>query len=413
VTYQPKGGTQSITPDTPCSAPPTIEVCQQLNEGDRVQAKPEAGYGPIASIVLPDDTRIADMYAYPTGADLTVTTYQASRWTQRRQELRFAQIAGYVRYDIPDNIGQPYEEVSYTVDITGGVALELTLGGSYSVDVPHYDANHPPIGAPSGKPILAEVAVRAGSAEVRVPAGNIIVRPGQKVQIDIDKVASEALPARWQLIRSGAFPCDKVQNNRCGAWERTSVQTDPTVPIPEGNRSAVFTVYQTCRPEWPLFCTEDQTMKAAQFYREGNQQKSFGIGVHQNLDLDISEYPSLRLTMWARVIKQTIPGAGIANIECPVTIVLSYKRESPSDNPEFRTICVYQRDESDEAAQPSGQLDGPYVYQAVPPSNWYRITYDLRAELLPDARYLDDINIYANGHDYISEVAEVSLIATQ
>jgi hypothetical protein len=413
VSYQPRGAPQSITPETPCALPPNTDVCQELSEGDRVQAKPEAGFGPVASIVLPDATRIADMYAYPTGADLTVTTYQVSRWTQRRQEVRFAQTAGYVRYDIPDKVGQPYAEVTYEVVITGGVTLTLVPGGSYSVDVPHYDAKHPPSFAPSGKPILAEVAVRAGSAEVQGPQGAVVARPGQKVVVDIEKVVGEALPARWQLIRGGTFPCDKVQNNRCGAWERMSIQTDPTVPITVGNQSAVFTVYQTCRPEVPLFCTEDQTMKAAQFYREGNQQKSFAIGMHQDLDLDISEYRSLRLSLWARVIKQTIPAAGIANIECPVTIVLSYKRESPTENADSRTICVYQRDESDQSAQPQGQLNGPYIYQAVPPSNWYRISYDLRAELLPNARYLQDINIYANGHDYISEVAEVSLIASQ
>src|SRR5689334_22284863 len=47
VTYQAKGSTKKITPDAQCQDNPAgvTDVCQALNEGDQLQAVPDAGYG--------------------------------------------------------------------------------------------------------------------------------------------------------------------------------------------------------------------------------------------------------------------------------------------------------------------------------------------------------------------------------
>jgi hypothetical protein len=406
VNYQAKGQADLTTPNKPCGT----SFCQPVSEGDRVQARPEAGYGPVASIVLADNTRVADMYAYPTGADLTLEQYRVSRWTGERQEIQFRQTAGYVRYDIPDKLGMPYDQVSYQVAITSGVAIDLSPGGSYSIDVPHYDERHPP----DGPPLIAEVAVRAGSAEVRAPGGSVTARPGEKVRVDAAGAAGAPMRAEWQLIRAGDFSCETVQNDHCGPWQRISHIFDPTVTPDE--QKAAFTVYRGCRPETPAFCTEDQTTNIAQFFREGDHSKSYGVGISQTLDLDISEYRSLKFSMTTRVIKQSIQNAGIANIECPVTVELWYKQDSPSDAEQKRSICVYKDDSDDTSvtSQLSEQLPGGWVYQGVRQNLWHKIEFNLRDDdLLPDARYLQLIRIYANGHDYISEVTDISLVATQ
>jgi len=409
VTYQPKGSAQTITPQTPCRAAPLTEVCQLLGEDERVQAVPEAGYGPVASIILPDGTRIADMYAHPTGADLTLESYQMSRWTKQRLALEFRQTAGYMRYDIPDKSGQPYAEVTYKVVIADGVSAMLSPGGSYSVDVPHYNKEHPQALAPSGRPVLAEVAVRTGSVELQGPSGSVIVHPGEKVQVDVDKGVSEALPARWELIHNGGLSQCKsdADLDGCGEWQLYREKFDQTLTKVEENGK--FKVYRGCRPETPVFCTEDETTNIGQFHREGEQQKSYVRGIAQTLDLDISEYRELRFSMWARVIRQTVPRAGIANIECPVTIKFVFKQSSPSDDPEQRYICFYQ-DDTQQQIPPQGE----FSYQATTGSSWYLLRYDLRdSGLLPKARYLQRIVIYANGHDYISEIADISLSAAQ
>jgi hypothetical protein len=410
VNFQAKGSVRLDTPNALCNtAPKPSDTCKDLGEGDRVLAKPQAGYGPVASIVLPDGTRIVDMYAYPTGADLTLTRFQVSRWAKRSQELRFHQAAGYVRYDIPDKPSQPYASVSYTVEITDGVVLGLSPGGSYSVDVPRYDAIHPPAITPSGKQVIAEIAVRTGSVEVQGPQGSVIVRPDQKVQIDTAKIAGEIQQARWDLIRDGELAL--VAKSDKEAWYPYAHIFDPTVSDAEKNGK--INVYQGCRPENPVFCTEEQATFIGQFAREGNQPKSYGVGLEQDLDIDISEYRSLRFSMWARVIQQSVAGAGIANIECPITVRFDYKQSSPTDKTENRYICVYQ-DKNNQPTALSGNLSGQFIYRGVPPSMWYHLSYELRdKDLLLAARYLQGISIYANGHDYISEIADISVIASQ
>jgi hypothetical protein len=414
VTYQAKGSAKQDTPVTPCGDNPTgaADACQQLGEGDSVHAQPEAGYGPVASITLPDKTRIADMYAYPTGADLTLTKYQASRWSHQRQEVEFRQTAGYVRYDIPAKDNQPYDDVSYSVVITKGVSIALEPGGSYSISVPHAGQGQPPALAASGLPLMAEVAVRAGSAEIQTHAGTVAAQPNKKVQVDANKTASQPIEARWELIRDPTFEQHKtgIYSDGFDAWNAYREKFDQAVTKNEMN--GLFSVYLGCRPLTPVLCNADQSTYIGQFHREGDQTKSFIVGVSQTLDLDISEYRSLRFSMSARVIQQKVPQAGIANIECPITIQFTFQKESLRSPEERRYICVYQTDTN----KPIATADnlGEWIYRGVPQNQWYQLTYELRdPPLLPSARYLKEIRIYANGHDYISEVTDVSLIASQ
>lgn len=409
VNFQDRTSTKTFTPSKPCGAPPMTEVCQALKEGDLIQAKREAGYGPVASVVLPNRTQI-DMWAHPTGAELTLTKYAVSRWTRRREEVELTQTAGYARYDLPAGDSRPYDELVYTVSITGGVSITLAPGGSYSVDVPHYDRDHPPAKTPTGEPMLAEIATRTGRAEVRTPAGTVVVEPGKKVQIDTASVTSEPIAAVWEIFRDADFAAYAKGDDF--AWHTYSHVFDTTVT--EAEKNGKIEIYRGCRPETPSFCGEEQkTANIAQFSREGNQPKSFGIGILQNVDVDISEYRALRFSMWARVIRQSVPNAGIANIECPVTVELWFRQESPSDEQQTRSLCVYQIDPRQPTSLSSNAASG-FKYQGVPPNAWYHLSFDLRdKDLLPEARYLQRIRIYANGHDYISEITSVSLVASQ
>src|SRR5215217_5285977 len=145
VTYQARNNPKKITPDTQCADNPAgiIDVCQTLSEGDHVQAVPDAGYGQVASIKLPDQTQV-DMWAHPTGADLTLQRYAVSRWSKQRQIVEFKQSAGYARYDIPAKDRSLYADVRYSVIIskTNLVNLGLAPGGSYSINVPHAEDGH-------------------------------------------------------------------------------------------------------------------------------------------------------------------------------------------------------------------------------------------------------------------------------
>jgi hypothetical protein len=54
------------------------------------------------------------------------------------------------------------------------------------------------------------------------------------------------------------------------------------------------------------------------------------------------------------------------------------------------------------------------LYYQVPKATWKSFKFNLRdPQWLPDYRYLQAIQIYANGHDYNSLVADVSLVGEQ
>jgi hypothetical protein len=147
----------------------------------------------------------------------------------------------------------------------------------------------------------------------------------------------------------------------------------------------------------------------------GGQTNGFVTSIRQALGvqgtgIDVSEFRSLIFSLWARVDYQSLPAAGDRGTECPIMIRIIARRSSPSDPDEERVVCIYTA-ASDDALRV--RADGVF-YQRVEPSTWSRFQVDLRGEnWLPDYRYLRSVEIYANGHDYDSRVAEVSLIGTQ
>ena len=413
VTYQARDSAKKVTPDVPCADNPAgiIDVCVPLNEGDHVQAVPDAGYGQVASIKLPDQTQV-DMWAHPTGADLTLQKYAVSRWSTRRQIVEFKQSAGYARYDIPSKDLSQYDDVLYSVIIskTNAVHLSLAPGGSYSINVPHAEDDRLVTRTDLGAPLLAEVAVRAGSVDVRTAGGVVTAHPGEKIQVDTTGIASVAMPARWELIRNGKLVdwADAAPSDTSGAWTVGTIPTDNTAT--EQEQVGTFSIKHRCGPITTNKCTT--VTNVGQFSRQGGQSKSFAIKIAQPLDVDVSEYPSLQLHAWVRVAEQSIAKAGEQGTECPMTIRLTYKQKLPSDNEQNRYFCIYVDETA--ADLPKDQKGSEFIYTPVHQNQWYNLKYELRNyESLKDSYYLQSVTIYANGHDYLSEITDISLLARQ
>jgi hypothetical protein len=370
-----------------------------MEEGYRVRTMPQAGFGPVASVVLPDQTQI-DLWAHPIGTDLTLETYQVSRWNTRRQDVVFRQDGGYARYDIKE--GQPYAQVNYTVELSQGVRVELAPGGSYSIDVPRAED-----GARSDEqgPILLEVAVRSGSAEVFGPHQRATLGPRQLVHVDRLGVLSAPQAARWELIRDGNFSAHSSDDyiNGSDTW---SVTSSPR--LPDKQRNGYFSVINGCRPSTPDSCPapDDQTT-IGQFRREGNQSDQFIVGITQTLDVDVSEYSQLHLVAQTRVLAQSIEGAGVQGSECPIFITLVYKPTSPNDKEANHWICVYT---GTSASVRAGYID----YFELPRFAWQELDINLRRlPQLRSVRYLQQIIIEARGHDYLTEITAISLFGTE
>lgn len=410
VSIQQSDTSPLTIPQTVC--PDSRKVCARLSEGMRVVANPEAGYGPVASLVLPDQSQI-DLWAHPTGADLKLEQYHASRWTNSSQEIQLHQATGYARYDIRN--GQRYANVHYTVTITNNVSVELAVPGSYSINVPNMADEATDVvtttGTYIGPPPLVEVAVRSGSATIHSGMQQRTVEQNTKRQVTTAGVITEQMPPTWKLIADGQFEQYAEQHfyapGQSKTWERFWSLGAPDLTIAE--RNGVFNVVQSCSPETPVLC-ENSQVNIGQFRRDGGQTRPFFVGIFQPLDVDVSEYKSLQLSAWVRVVYQSLPSVGDGT-ECPLLIHLEYKKTSPSDFA-VQYICIYSSKDGNIVSQP--EKHGDIYYKPVPFFEWYHLNVELRdIPALRDIRYLQTIRIEARGHDYVSEITDVGLVGRQ
>lgn len=386
---------------------------QLIGEGDAVRIVSSAGYGQVASLKLFEESQL-DLWA---GAELRLETLRTSRWNQQVLEVGLRQSGGYVRYDIK----QPplYAELRYQVTV-GKAVIELAPGGSYSIELRRPQRQVQLVDTEN--PLVADVAVRSGRAVVAGPGGlHMILTERQRVEIDPAGIPGLAVPARWELIRDGGFSqFDEVEYNN------TTRQDDPTLPrsdswqVYSGPRlpaeeSGYFRLQQVCRPPLLDGCSAEELRTAAWFYRTGGQTRSFTTGIEQQLGpdgagVDISEYRTLVLSVWAQVVDQSLEDVGDQGTECPVMIRLLARRTSPADSDQQRVICVYT---DANALLPRVTSDEVY-YVRITRDNWHEIRLNLRdTTWLPDYRYLRSIQIFAQGHDYDSRVTAVSLVGEQ
>jgi hypothetical protein len=382
----------------PC--PGESDVCVPLTTGDRIKTLPAAGYGPVASLVLPDTTHI-QLWAQGAGSDIVYRTYQVSRWTNQRQIVNLQQNAGYARYDIAAN--HHYLRVEYSVTLANNVTIWMTPGGSYSINViPDDDA--------LDTLVQYELAVRTGSATVQRGNDMVQVAEGQIAEVTRANELLSPRTATWQLIRDPQWRNIEraLSNENRYNWREFARADAPNMSASEQN--GAVQVVSTCSPQSPDLCSESEQVRTLRLRRDGNQVRPFAVGIEQTLDADVSEYTSLRLSAWVRVLTQTVPLAGIAGSECPIMFQITYKNLSPADVQKERTYCLYAYNESGVQVEDTGSIR----YRALPPFQWYQLIVDLRDdEFIRTARYIQSLRIEARGHDYLSEITDVILVGRQ
>ncbi len=386
---------------------------QLLDEGGRLSIAHNAGYGQAATIRLPDLSTI-DMWA---GAELLLQKVQTSRWNNRKQEIVLRQIDGYIRYDLRDD--QPYEKVLFHLQV-GDSWITFEPGGSYSVEIKPNDRNIYLPGSVPFEPTIVDVAVRSGHARVHKRDEIVSLADGQRVVIDPTGAPSAPMPAVWQLVRDGQFSAYSEEE-----YNNTTLPDQPALPRattwnvfsgPEdAGASGFFGISKGCKPpRTDNDCPRNEQQKAAWFIRNGRQNTGFTTGVvqflgHEQTGVDISEYRSLVFSAWVRILYQSVELAGVRGTECPVMVRFVAKEKKPDDPEEERVICVYT---SDDPTQQPERAPGIVYYRAERYA-WEKLRIELRdSEWLPEARYLWNVRIYANGHDYDSRVTNVSLVGS-
>lgn len=387
---------------------------QELEEGGRLRIAQSAGYGQAATLLLFDNSTL-DMWA---GADLLLRELQTSRWNNRELVVVLEQYDGYIRYDLRDD--QPYQHRTFLVYVDD-TRIYLEPGGSYSINIDRPDRRVLLPEATGSPPIEIDIAVRNGAARVESQNRTEHLQAGQRVVVDPAGIPSKPMLAQWELVRDGDF-----RQHSAEEYNNTTVPRKPTLPRSDTWRvwskgpsdsqaNGFFHVSAGCPPPFTSnLCSDEELTHIAWFRRDGNQTKPFATGVLQMLGneqtgVDISEYRSLRFSVWVRVLYQSVELTGDEGSECPVMIRFWTKADNSSDADQQRVICLYSSD--DPTLEPV--KDPAIMYYRIEPYEWYYLEIDLRdEEWLPEARYIRSIEIYANGHDYDARFTDVSLIGS-
>jgi hypothetical protein len=387
---------------------------QSLSVGDRVRIASSAGYGQVATVRLFDHSTL-DLWAR---TDLLLQELQTTRWNTLQQTVVLRQFNGYVRYDLRSD--QPYQNVTFQVQVGDTARVDLMPGGSYSIDMTSSDRQVRIMDQEPKKLITVDVAVRSGAATVRSDEHAVSMSDGERVVIDPSGVPSAPMPAIWEQVQDGNF-CQYTEEE----YNNTTIPDRPTLPRAhtwtvfsgpeESGASGFFRLSHGCPPpQKDNNCSSDERQMAAWFIRGNQQTRSFATGIYQELGphgegVDISEYRSLVFSAWVRILYQSVELAGERGSECPIMIRFTTKEKTPTDPERERVICVYT---SDDPTQEPERAPGVTYYRAER-YEWYRLHIELRdPEWLPTTRYLWRIEIYANGHDYDSRVTEVSLLGS-
>lgn len=387
-----------------------------LREGDAVAVLPTVPPGIAATITLFDGSVIE---LWP-GTRVRLEQVQTTRFSSRNQRVAVLLEGGLARFSLVPPANRQYDDVQYTVAIQRpGEALEqaeLELGGVYRVRVLAADA--PTISeserAALGDATETELVVEQGGALLAAGQQRQTLRAGQKARSGAAGVGQPE-EAVWQMARDPQFLQYTAELYNNTTLTRTDVPRSDTwyvsgVPAPGASIDGYFYVIGGC------FTAAGETQqpcqrplnKVAQFRRDfpPNHDKGFKTAITQTIALDATPYQSLQLSFDAHISVQLLDKAGIIGEECALGAVVYFI--TSQGNQENHTYCFYARDE------PGGKgaiSNKEYISSRfIPLGDWQSIQLDLKADL-PGLRRITQIEFHGNGHDYLSEVANVQLLA--
>ena len=230
-------------------------------------------------------------------------------------------------------------------------------------------------------PEQTDITVSSGSATLsKNGKADLVVKAGLRAWVTAEGMATEAVAAAQNLMRNGNF----------------------TEPMRDTWES--YVVAQNVTPG-KVSIMERDGRRVGYFVRQGEDNVPTEVGIRQNINKDVNVYDKLYLQLDAKLLFQSLPGAGYLSSEYPLRVEVTYTdiygKEGLTWGHGF-----YFRDPENENWQIVGG-------EKIPPFNWYTYRSPNLMELLKDTRpaRIDSIRIYASGWNYQSMVSEAYLVA--
>lgn len=321
----------------------------ELREGDRIRTAANSQ----AVVWLFEDSNIR---LWPE-TTLVLESLRRSRFNDNSVVIVLAQHTGHTRVE---------------------VALPTTRSRRFQVDTPQA---HAFLREGSYRIELAsqatEVTTRYGSASVTGAGKTVELLQGERTWVEAWSAPLDPQPAARDLVVNGDFT-----RSLTTGWVKGNRDT-------EGRVAGDVALYYS------------DGRNAARFMRQGSGNKHDEVYLFQQVNQDVSDFQSLKLSLEVKLGMQSLSGGGWAGTEYPLLVRVRYRDVWGS---EFVWIRGFFYQNTEEHPVTNGIL--------VPQDMWRTLAFDLFDPTVAPARpvYVVAVEIAASGWDFESVAANIRLI---
>lgn len=231
-----------------------------------------------------------------------------------------------------------------------------------------------------------QVTTRLGQATVIGNGDEVVLAQGERALIGLNAAPSEPLPAAQNLLRDSNF-----SPTYTNSWETYAIE-----PI-EGVTTTVELI-------------DFEERQVLQFQSHGQDNIHTERGITQQVNKDVRDFQSLRVSAEVRLLWQTLPGGGTLGSEFPIMLRLDYRDASGNDRSWYHGFYYEPPpdnyilfDQTDNSAERIARFI------------WYPYESDNLLTTLGPAKpiFIKSIQIYASGWIYDAMVANISLLAEE
>lgn len=391
---------------------PTPETV--LYEGDTLKTSTNAPPGVVAKLTLFDGSEV-EIWA---GSQLKLERIQTTRFSTRNQQVAIRLVQGQIRLNLASPSTRQYQDVEYNVFVQQENQSQeqavLELGGTYRIRL--LERNAPSTSLLEQLALesktSSEYVVEKGVMTVAYANETVDLMAGQRTTVHKSRLEPPQA-TEWQFVRDSNFDVfsEREYNNTTIITTADILKSDTWYvygsPSPGATPDGYFAITSGCLERTGVDPSECRVplKTVAQFRRNEplGHEKSFTTGITQNLQLDVTPFKQVSLEFNGRITLQSLDRAGDKGVECALGIEIDYTTQN--NLLASQTYCFYARDEG------IGELSNESYITSIkiPLEQWQTQKIDLLE--ISTLRRINSIRIYGNGHDYVSEVANVRLVA--
>ena len=347
--------------------PVAVLETMYIREGDRVRTD-ENSRANLSIFDTPDDAESMASMQLRTNSEVKVLRIRRPRfkYSEMPRQVSFMLLSGRARITSGTVDGHPLEVKVFTPQ-----GMVRVTNGSAAIAVNNE---------------ATEITARSGEVSAVAQGREVVFPKGRRTIITLGEAPADPQPADRNLVENGDFsqPLESAWQveNLVDARDLSNVTFGSVSVISAGGR------------------------KAAYFQREALGEDAnlhSETAIVQKIDAEVLDTESLIFRFDVRLISQSLPGGGIQSSEFPMMVRIDFI--DINNQPQFWTHGFYMIDPVENWPLRDGEKIPSLVWYA------YESPDFMKSDSFPRPAKVTSVRIYASGHNYRSQAADIELIA--